>query len=180
MKRTFLFTMMASIIMAFSLGANAKDENNDNKKHFNPEQMVQHRAQSIAERLKLDDNTASQFIETYKEYMKEMHDVYGKFGPKREMGKPGNKQAKSDAEIEKEILNQFAMSRAIVDVREKYYKKFRKFLNPKQIKVIYSNEREHASRMKGEKMRRQPDEMHGKKPGKNRHNMGSPMTEARN
>lgn len=154
--------MMLGIIMAFSFNANAQ-EKKEGKRQFNPEMMVQKRAEKIANKLELDDATSAKFMETYKAYLKEMHEVYAKYG-KQFRGKKDER--KSDAQVEQDIKNQFAMSRAIIDVREKYYNKFRAFLNPRQIQVIYSQEREHNDRMKWEKGRRQADEMHGHK-GKN-------------
>lgn len=163
MKRTFLFSMMMAIAMTFSFNANAQGEKKDGKRNFNREQVVQMRAQKIANKLELDDATTAKFIETYKAYLKETHEVFQKYG-KAMMGKKGEEKArKSDAEVEQEIKNQFTMSRALVDVREKYYNKFRAFLNPRQIKVVYSQERDNANRMKFEKDRRDKD---GKGPRK--------------
>lgn len=171
MKKSFILSLVMGVIMACSFSASAQEKKNDQQRRFNPEQMVQHRAQSIAEKLELDDATTAKFIETYKAYLKETHEVYAKYGPKRgDMRKGEGKQRKTDAEVEQEITNQFAMSRALVDVREKYYKKFRAFLNPRQIQKVYSQERENADRMKWEKKRRDKDgsraDMHGKKHGR--------------
>lgn len=46
---------------------------------------------------------------------------------------PATKPVLTDAEIEKQIKDQFAQSRKILDIREKYYNEFRKILSPKQI-----------------------------------------------
>lgn len=153
MKRTFLFTLMMTVALAFSFNANAQGEKKGGKRNFNPEQMVQMRAQKIANKLELDDATTAKFIETYKAYLKETHEVFQKYG-KPMMGKKKEQARKTDAEVEQEIKNQFALSRALVDVRENYYSKFRAFLNPRQIKVVYSQERDNANRMKLEKNRR--------------------------
>ncbi|WP_407405281.1 hypothetical protein [Sodaliphilus sp.] len=162
MKKTSLFAMMLGIIMAFSFNANAQNDKKENKRQFNPEKMVQMRATKIAEDLKLDDATTAKFIEVYKEYLKETHEVFAKNG-KPMMGKKDEKARKTDAEVEKEIKDQFATSRALIDVREKYYNKFRTFLSPQQIKVIYEKDRNNASHMKMEKNRRNMD---GKGPRK--------------
>lgn len=163
MKRTILMTMMVAIIMAFSSNANADNDKKDRKREFNAEQMVQHRAEVMASKMQLDDVTTSKFIATYKEYLKEMHGVFAQYGQQKR-GKKNER--KSDVEVEQEIKSQFAMSRAIIDVREKYYSIFREFLNPQQIKTIYSQEREQNNRMKWEKGRRNQDDMHGMKEGK--------------
>ena len=109
--------MMLGIIMAFSFNANAQNDKKENKRQFNPEKMVQMRATKIAEDLKLDDATTAKFIEVYKEYLKETHEVFAKNG-KPMMGKKDEKVRKTDAEVEKEIKDQFATSRALIDVRD--------------------------------------------------------------
>lgn len=179
MKKSFILSLIMGVIAACSFGANAQEKKFDGKRQFNPEQMIQHRAQSMAEKMQLDDATTAKFIETYKAYLKETHEVYKQHGNKNGFKKrdQGAQARKTDAEVEKEILDQFALSRSLVDVREKYYKKFRAFLNPHQIQKIYSQERENANRMKWEKDRRGKGpkdhkgpraDMHGKKdkPGK--------------
>ncbi len=186
MKKSIIYSIMMGMIMVCSFSTNAQDDKKPQKPQFNHEQMTQRRAQAMADKLELDDATTAKFVETYKAYLKETHEVYAKYGPKhnpKDMKKK-DKQRKTDAEVEQEIMNQFAMSRALVDVREKYYKKFRTFLNPRQIKKVYAEEREKADRMKWEKDRRDGKgprmgndrgkgkgkgprmEMHGQNPGK--------------
>lgn len=167
MKKSVLFSMIIAIMATLSFSVNAQDKK-EQKRQFNAEQMVQHRAEMMAQKLQLDDNTTAKFMTTYKEYLKELHNIYKQNAPKNGFrGRGADQQVrKTDAEVEQEIMNQFAMSRSIIDVREKYYKKFRAFLNPQQIQKIYSQEREHASNMKWEKGRRNADDMHGRKPGK--------------
>lgn len=166
MKKSVLFSMIIALVATLSFSANAQDKK-EQKRKFNAEQMVQHRAEMMAQKLQLDDATASKFTTTYKEYLKEMHNIYKQNAPKNGFkGRGvGPQVRKTDAEVEQEIMNQFAMSRSIIDVREKYYKKFRTFLNPQQIQKIYSQEREHASNMKWEKGRRNANGKHDKRPG---------------
>ena len=155
MKNSAIFTLMLGIIMACSFSAQADENKSEQRPKFNPEKMVQHQAEAMANKMQLDDAQTGKFIETYKEYLKEMHGVYKQNAPQKGFKRGGEQQVrKTDAEVEQEILNQFAMSRSIIDVREKYYKKFRTFLNPRQIKMIYANEREKASHMKFEKLNR--------------------------
>ncbi|MCQ2288950.1 MAG: hypothetical protein MJZ74_07605 [Muribaculaceae bacterium] len=176
MKRTALFTVMMTIMMALSFSANAQqnDGKQEGRRQFNPEQAIQHRAQSIANKLNLDDATTAKFMDTYKAYLKEMHGVYAKYG--QGMGGKKKDEGKTDAQVEQDIKNQFAMSRAIIDVREKYYTKFRAFLNPRQIKVVYAQERDNAHRMKGEKERRGQGGPRGGQGGRGAHgpNNGQP------
>ena len=75
------------------------------------------------------------------------------------------KPVPTDAEIEKEIKDQFAQSRKILDVREKYYNEFRKILSPKQIMKIYQTEKRNANKFRKEFDRRKGQQQgQGKRP----------------
>lgn len=156
MKKSALFSVIMALIIAMSFNASADDNKKDRKERpkFTPEQMATMRAQRIAENLKLDDATTNKFVETYKAYLNEQHEIFAKYGKEMKEGKKGDKKQKTDAEVEKEILDQIAMSRAQLDLREKYYKKFRTFLNPKQIKAVYNQEKKNMGKMRDEKSRR--------------------------
>lgn len=67
---------------------------------------------------------------------------------------PATKPVLTDAEIEKQIKDQFAQSRKILDIREKYYNEFRKILSPKQIAKIYQTEKSNANKFRKEFDRR--------------------------
>ena len=76
------------------------------------------------------------------------------------------KPVPTDAEIEKQIKDQFAQSRKILDVREKYYNEFRKILSPKQIMKIYQTEKSNAN-----KFRKEFDKRKGQKHGQGKRPM---------
>ena len=56
--------------------------------------------------------------------------------------------------MEQQIEARFAQSRKILDIRERYYKEFRKMLSPKQIMKIYQTEKSNANKFKKEFDRR--------------------------
>lgn len=64
------------------------------------------------------------------------------------------KAERTDAETEEVIKYQFEMAKQKVEIREKYYTKFRKFLTPKQIEKIYDSERNFMKRLQSEKRKR--------------------------
>lgn len=146
---------MACLVMASTISVNADDDKNRDRKRHNPDMMAQQHATRIARKLMLDDATSARFIETYKAFSAEKREVYHKYANRRSKQE---RQYMSDAEVEQQITNRFAMSRAIIDVREKYYKKFRTFLTPRQIATIYAKERDDAGRMRWEKQRRDRDD----------------------
>ena len=48
----------------------------------------------------------------------------------------------------------FAQSRKVLDIREKYYDEFRKFLSPKQVQKVYDQIGDNQSRFRNEMNRR--------------------------
>ena len=92
----------------------------------------------------LNEQQAQQFGTLYKAYSKKMkaiHDLY-------QHEQPATGTEPTDEQIEQRILDNFAQSRAILDVREQYYKEFRKILTPKQINRIFEDEKARRSQIR--------------------------------
>lgn len=53
---------------------------------------------------------------------------------------------KSDAQTEQEIKQRFEMSEKILNIRQKYYKKYSQFLTQQQIQRVYEIERQMRKR----------------------------------
>ena len=70
-----------------------------------------------------------------------------------QINRPPNRP--TDAEVEQAIKARFAQSRKILDVREKYYNEFRKFLSPKQIQKMYNMEKHNGDKFRKEMRKRQ-------------------------
>lgn len=66
----------------------------------------------------------------------------------------------TDAEIAKMLKGQFAQSRKMLDIREKYYNEFSKILSQKQIMKIYQQEKSNMN-----KFRKEFDRRKGQRPG---------------
>lgn len=93
----------------------------------------------------LNEQQAQQFDALYKAYNKKMravHDLYQK-----EPVAEGT--ALTEEQVEQRILDNFAQSRAILDVREQYYKQFRQILTPSQINKIFEDEKARRAEMRG-------------------------------
>lgn len=149
MKRTM------SIICAiafFSLTISAQQNGNSPQKvskdgeHRDMKKMVEMRAYQIANSLTLDDATTAKFTELYKSYIEELHAIRTKYNGNKGEIKPEHRgfspksmrtQPRSDKEVEERLLNSFKRDKEIAELKEKYYKKFRVFLNPKQIQKVY-------------------------------------------
>ena len=138
MKTKFL---LAALCLTFGM-TTMTAQNKDARPERTPEQRINQQAMRMVDALSLDDKTAEKFVTTYKNFKNDMMEVMKKYPrAKHATNEEGEKARKTDAEIEKDIQDNFAKSREILDVRERYYKEFRKFLNPRQIQKMYSMER---------------------------------------
>ncbi len=161
--------MIAVAALLFSAQSMAQDP------QLTPEQKEQRKALRMENRciqlsvaLALDDATAVRFTEVYKRYKADMRAVRKQFKmhrPKKANPETGTPHIPlTDEQVEENILNRFAMSRATLDVREKYYKEFRTFLNPKQIDKLYKLEKKQGQKMQSRMPARGPrgDKGYGK------------------
>ncbi len=112
-------------------------------KHRNTEGQikVQNQVMRYVSLFSLDEQQAQIFTQTFRDYSKQMHIIHNKYY----MPKPEPNVVLTDEEVEKRILQTFAQSREILDVREKYYTEFRKVLTPSQINTIFEDEKTRRS-----------------------------------
>lgn len=90
----------------------------------------------------LDEVEAHQFDSLYKAYTKEMYAIHLMYKQDDQV----DDAPPTDEQIDKRLLNNFAQSRAILDVREHFYREFRKILSPTQINTILEDERARRAR----------------------------------
>lgn len=93
------------------------------------EQLAETQAKYIARELALDDNLSSQFATTYCECQKEIWAL----GPRS--GKDCSMQERFDR------------SQKLLDIRQKYYRLYSRFLTDRQIENVYKLERRMMHRM---------------------------------
>ena len=131
--------------------AQDKPKDKPERKPMDKEQMQTMQCNRIIRELALDDATAAQFGPVYKKYMNELGEARGTVrhekgkrqapsGSSEASQKPKAKPLPTDAEVEQAMKERFARERKVLDVREKYYDEFRKFLSPKQVQKVYSME----------------------------------------
>ena len=106
------------------------------------EQMVEMQAKHIAEDLALDDKTNKKFIETYSRYKNELWTVAPKPGKKM------NRPSETEEQAAQKMRERFERSQKILDIRDKYYKEFSKFMTQKQIELMYEKEKKMMQRLK--------------------------------
>ena len=145
MKTKYFFVLMVAVLMGTQV-MNAQNETNKRTdKRMRPrmtmEQLADKQAAKIVTDLGLDDKTAAKFTEVYKKYMKELDDVRKEFPLYGVKGMKAKAQVSipTDEEVDKMMRDRFKQSRKMLEVREKYYDEFRKFLSPKQVQKVYDH-----------------------------------------
>ena len=129
--------LLAALAMFFAGAAIAQPQQRDPKKQ----------AQRIVKALELNNQQAAEFIDTYIKYKEACKAVQEKYPRMKGMPAPDGKVEKkskgeqpplpTDEEVEKSILNGFKRDKALIEVKEKYYWEFAKFLNPQQIQKMF-------------------------------------------
>ena len=159
MKTKYFWMLVVAFMMGTQVINAQANKPKGKREHKRPtlEQIIQMQSQRIVDELGLDDKTAAKFTDVYKKYMKEMNDLRLKNMPKKsdmkkdEVNKPRNF---TDAEVDKMMRDRFAQARKMLDIREKYYDEFRKFLSPKQIQKVYDMNMKDSQRFHQEMNRR--------------------------
>ena len=174
MKTKFIYVIMAVLLMGSQMTLSAQNtENKQKKQRPTPEQMVQMQTKQIVNTLMLDDATAAKFTPVYEKYLKELRECRMMTHKARtEKTKGQGTDAKKDAprpvmtdeQIATMLRNQFAQSRKMLDIREKYYNEFSKILSQKQIMKIYQQEKSNMN-----KFRKEFDRRKGQKPEQGHH-----------
>lgn len=137
MKRTFrVFLLTITMVLC---GGMALAQNATNKQRLTREQLAEAQAEKIAQQLAFDEQTSERFITTYCNCQKEIWAL----GPRTR--KPKGKM--TDAETEQALKEKFATSQKILDIREKYYEEYSKFLTQLQIQRVYELEKQMMKRL---------------------------------
>ncbi len=131
--------MMATAAMAMIQQDPGEGQPKRNNKRPNMEQFVKMQAQRIAQTLAFDDKTSQKFVDTFCKCRKEMATTRGGFHHKKS-------SEMTDAEADKVIKADFQQGKKLLEIREKYYKAYSKFLTPKQILRVYDLERQDMRR----------------------------------
>ena len=175
-KIKFLGMLVVAMVMSVQV-VNAQETPKGPRKDMKmtPEKMAEFQANRLSNELGLDDVTSAKFVEVYKKYMKALGEVHMEFANKFKKDKANapkdgeNKKPEfkplTDAQVDQMMKDRFAISRKTLDVREKYYDEFRKFLSPKQVQKVYDQRFMNRGKFQNEMNRRQGM----KKPGGNAH-----------
>ena len=143
MKTKYFFVLLVACFMGTQVMSAQHHENGKRqpRKRMTIEQMSDMQANKIIGDLGLDDKTAAKFKDVYKKYMQEMNDLRKEYMPKKPVVKPEEGKPlpmPTDEQVDKMMRDRFKQSRKMLDIREKYYDEFRKFLSPKQVEKVYN------------------------------------------
>ena len=118
------------MIIGSALGATAQQTTTANggteqtvRQRMSREQLAEVQARHIAKAVGLDEALTKKYVATYCDSQKEIWSL----GPRM----------KRDSSME----DRFDRSRKVIDIREKYYKKYKSFLTDDQIDQVYKEER---------------------------------------
>lgn len=136
MKR-FIIILSALLLVGYVSAQSADSERAKGKERV--AQQVRHYIALFS----LSEEDAQAFSDLYKEYTKKMYAIHVLY--KQDDDNDDNGPL-TDEQIERQLLNNFAQSRAILDVREQFYRKFRKVLTPSQVNTILEDERARRAR----------------------------------
>lgn len=170
MKTKYFFMLIVACLMGTQV-MDAQENKGPGKRgrRMTMEQMATIQAGKIVNQLGLDDAKAAKFTEVYKKYMKELNDLRKKDMPGKSEMKKGEPQAPkqlTDEEVDKMMRERFAEGRKMLDIREKYYNEFRKFLSPKQVQKVYEQGKMNKGKFHKEMNRRAGMNRMDGKPGK--------------
>ena len=138
MKRIIRIMALAMFMVCMSMGANAQNKQKKDGSRMSVELLTELRAKRIAQALALDDATAQKFITTFCACQKELYAANKAM--KENKGKKRSEM--TDAEIETIQKDRFKQSRKLLDLREKYYGEYRKFLSARQVQRVYELEKQ--------------------------------------
>ncbi|MCI6463192.1 MAG: hypothetical protein MSA30_07445 [Prevotella sp.] len=138
MKRIIRIMALAMFMVCMSMGANAQNKQKKDGSRMSVEQLTELRAKRIAQALALDDATAQKFTTTFCACQKELYAANKAM--KENKGKKRSEM--TDAEIETIQKDRFKQSRKLLDLREKYYGEYRKFLSARQVRRVYELEKQ--------------------------------------
>lgn len=127
--RTLLIVIMmvASNVVAIAQQPNRQQQ-------VSREQLAEIEAKHIAHELAFSDAVSGKFVATYCNYKK---DIWA-LGPRL---RPNRRGRASEQDNEERIKQRFARSEKILNIRQKYYKEYSKFLTQTQIEKVYEQVR---------------------------------------
>jgi len=102
------------------------------------EEILHMQIRDIVSWLNLDKRTEARFVKEYTAFRQEINEIARNARPPQHM--------ESETEIDNAIQQNFAVSEQIIQIRKKYYARFKAFMKPSQIQMMYRIENEAGRR----------------------------------
>ena len=125
------------------MGTTTISAQNNQRQRLTREELADKQARHIAQTMAFDEATTKQFVETYTACLKGAR-------------KQANAQQQTEAEAKQDIARQFERSEKLLQIRQKYYAEYSKFLTQNQIKRVYVLERRMMKRLANHRPARKP------------------------
>lgn len=126
---------------------------NNQRQRLTREELADKQARHIAQTMAFDEATTKQFVETYTACQKEIWALGPRMNGAR---KQANAQQQTESEAKQDIALQFERSEKLLQIRQKYYAEYSKFLTQNQIKRVYVLERRMIKRLATHRPARKP------------------------
>lgn len=150
MKTIMKLWLVAALML---MGTATISAQNNKRQRLTREELADKQARHIAQTMAFDDATTKQFVETYTACQKEIWAL----GPRMKGArKQANTQQQTEAEAKEDIALQFERSEKLLQIRQKYYAEYSKFLTQNQIKRVYVLERRMMKRLANHRPARKP------------------------
>lgn len=150
MKTIMKLWLVAALML---MGTATISAQNNQRQRLTREELADKQARHIAHTMAFDEATTKQFVETYTACQKEIWAL----GPRMKGArKQANAQQQTEAEAKQDIALQFERSEKLLQIRQKYYAEYSKFLTQNQIKRVYVLERQMMKRLANHRPARKP------------------------
>lgn len=150
MKTIMKLWLVAALML---MGTASISAQNNKRQRLTREELADKQARHIAQTMAFDEATTKQFVETYTACQKEIWAL----GPRMKGArKQANTQQQTEAEAKEDIALQFERSEKLLQIRQKYYAEYSKFLTQNQIKRVYVLERRMMKRLANHRPARKP------------------------
>jgi len=150
MKTIMKLWLVAALML---MGTATISAQNNQRQRLTREELADKQARHIAQTMAFDDATTKQFVETYTACQKEIWAL----GPRMKGArKQANAQQQTESEAKQDIALQFERSEKLLQIRQKYYAEYSKFLTQNQIKRVYVLERRMMKRLANHRPARKP------------------------
>ncbi len=150
MKTIMKLWLVAALML---MGTATISAQNNKRQRLTREELADKQARHIAQTMAFDDATTKQFVETYTACQKEIWALGTRMKGAR---KRANAQQQTEAEAKQDIALQFERSEKLLQIRQKYYAEYSKFLTQNQIKRVYVLERRMMKRLANHRPARKP------------------------